>query len=389
MSDDPVQTGPRGGQFIETPSGTKRYVGKEGAAAAKQVGEQVEKLLKGTLAKLAATGWKGGEKGAPTVRTQKAKLKTAHEDDVGRIAKLPKGEQRAAFKELAETTQADIEAGKLKPEGGKAQEWLEGDENKDAWKVADKDTSWAKYYSADSKPGDPKAVPTDPARKLMQEEAKKVFVGKNSVAKPGEQKIAIIMMGGPGSGKTSSLPKDLDWSKFAKADADGLKGHLPEFRDGVKAKSMRSAGIAHEESSAMSKQVVAQAIEENRHLVMDGTGATLKSYDDAIKKLKDAGYHVQLNFVHLPYEKAEPRMFSRAEGVGRFVPLDDAKQKHRDVPSNFEHFAKQVDRAIMYDNDVPMGEPMRRIAEYGGGKVDKMHHDDFYADFKKKYPQKD
>jgi len=377
MSDEAIQTGPRGGQFVETSGGKKRYVAGASAAANK-----MDSAVKDALTRLSGAGWKPTRN--PAERTPAGTLKTHHEGKIDRIRALPESEQRAACAELAKQTQ--MSKNTLLPEGGKNQKWLEGDDNKDAWRVANKDTTWAKYYPEGSKPGDPKAECTDPVRKVMQEEAKKLFVGSKSLPKPGEKKIAILMMGGPGSGKTSSLPASFDYGTVVLAAADDLKLHLPEFRDGVTAKSMRSAGIAHEESSAMAKQLVDQAITEGRHVLMDGTGATRKTYDDAITRLKAEGYEIHLNFVHLPYEKALPRIFSRAEKCGRFVPLDDAERKHDEVPANFEYFAKQVHSAKMFDNDVPIDTPMREVLTYKNGSSTVID-EQFVETFRKRYPQ--
>ena len=67
----------------------------------------------------------------------------------------------------------------------------------------------------------------------------------------------------------------------AAVDPDEIKGQLPEYQAMVEAGDDMAAGFAHEESSTVSKQMIAQATANGFDAIMDGTG------DSGIDKLRN------------------------------------------------------------------------------------------------------
>jgi len=213
--------------------------------------------------------------------------------------------------------------------------------------------TWDKYM--DGAKGDLFATVKDPVRKELHDEIKAQAIGKNSMPPEGQQPLAILMMGGSGSGK-SSLLAHVDKSNFVHIDPDGIKEKLPEYRDGVRNKIRSAAAEVHEESSYVAKHLRDETMNapegKQRNLIFDGTGANGKSYGKFIDDLKDKGYHVQLLFSHLPKEKADDRMKGRAEESGRHVEEAAAAENHAQVPRNWVGLSKRVDEATMFSTDV-------------------------------------
>jgi GTPase SAR1 family protein len=256
------------------------------------------------------------------------------------------------------------------------------------------DETWGKYI--DPPPGDQNAKVHDTERKALHDSIKKFYVGENSKPPEGEPPVAIVMMGGSGSGK-SSLLKGLDKSKFVHVDPDGVKEKLPEFRDGVRAKMMSAAGAVHEESGHVAKNLRDETMKEGRNMIYDGTGGDEKKYGEFIDRLKNGGphpagdprntgpkYKVEVRFSHLPLEKAEPRIKGRAEQSGRHVPVADYQKNHASVPKNWHIFSKKADTAVMYDTDVPKGTPPKKVWSVSGG-VDTHHDEAFVSSYKSRY----
>ena len=198
---------------------------------------------------------------------------------------------------------------------------------------------------------------------------------------PGEQKLAIMTMGAPASGKSSAL-RDIDTSKYVKVDPDAIKEKLPEYQKAISDKdnTYRGAAVmAHEESSAIAKDIMRQAMANGNHIVVDGTGANEKSFLSKMKQLQDAGYKVHVAMPHLEKEEGIARMKDRAEKSGRMVPEKFAREAYDSIPRNFESIARQADSFALHDN---AGKEPRKVWEGGKGKSDTLHDPAFVAKFR-------
>ena len=117
---------------------------------------------------------------------------------------------------------------------------------------------------------------------------------------------------------------------------------------------------------------------------MDGTGRWFNHYKETAEKLKEKGYHVQIIMPHITYDQAKPRVESRAEVTGRYVPDEVLTQAYDAIPRNFEALAAIVDEAVMFDNGGPLGTPPKKVVSYEGGKRTD-HEAEFMASFRKEY----
>lgn len=193
--------------------------------------------------------------------------------------------------------------------------------------------------------------------------------------KPGDQKVAYVMMGGTASGKTTAVKRLLGVEKgteiedkgFVNFNPDDVKERLPEYRDslnfeheGKKVTARDAAFMVHEESSDIAHDVLARALDEGYNVVVDGTGKNADKHIRTIEKLKSLGYHVQLVMPDVDVEGkdgAVARAENRAEQTGRFVPMgppppgtpDILREIHYQIPANFERVAAAADEFTLFD----------------------------------------
>jgi predicted ABC-type ATPase len=183
-----------------------------------------------------------------------------------------------------------------------------------------------------------------------------------------EKPRAIVMMGGPGSGKSTVMQiLDLCNGDFVRIDSDGLKEELVEYQVGLAAKDRLAADRVHRESSNLAKRTRNEAIASRRNFCFDGT---LKRPDDALARIDRAqaqGYEVMIVGVTVPFEVGWQRVEARAEVTGRFVPYDMVKSAYENIDRNAEEILRAADVGYLYDASVKNDEEPILLASYRDG----------------------
>jgi Zeta toxin len=134
-------------------------------------------------------------------------------------------------------------------------------------------------------------------------------------AKAGKKPIAILVVGLPGSGKTtveSSWPKRLDIT-CSMVNSDDIQSRLPEFQ-GWNVDLLRAEARELEE-----QLLLPRAIAERHNLIVEVTGRDSERSFGFADSLGRAGYQIYLVYVDLPVGKAAFRTWRRFRG-GAFKP---------------------------------------------------------------------
>lgn len=230
-------------------------------------------------------------------------------------------------------------------------------------------------------PSDTKDHHTDPAtggykaeRRVLHESIVAKFIGGTQPVPADQRPVAILMMGGTASGK-STFVKSVDTSSFVHVDADAVKAELPEYQSAAAQRARNAAALAHEESSDLAKEIGAHAVATNRNLLFDSTGANSAKYSRMIENLKASGYHVKIIAAHIPVQEALVRAHKRAERSGRHVPESFIREAYAKIPASFAHNAQKVDEFELWDNSTR--EP-RLVTEKRAGVV-ATHHPEFLS----------
>lgn len=215
--------------------------------------------------------------------------------------------------------------------------------------------TWQQHFD-----GDPNQDPDSPTlnigkptpeRQELHDKIKAEFLD-NVKPPPKDQKpVAIFMMGPPASGKSSAV-KGIDRSKYVTVDADGIKERLPEYRMAVEHSAKDAAGMAHEESSYLAKQIRDAALEQRKNMLFDGTGANAKNYIDQIKRFQKAGYQTKVIYTDLDQSEGTRRALARSEHTGRYVPPKFIDKAYQSIPPNFHQIQGAADEAAMFNTRV-------------------------------------
>jgi len=219
-----------------------------------------------------------------------------------------------------------------------------------------------------------------PERAQLHAQIADHFLSQAKPVPPDKKPVAIMMMGGPGSGK-SSATKGWDISDFVPVDPDGIKAQLPEYQEAVKGRALNAARMTHEESSDIAKNIRETALAQRKNVLLDGVGADYDKMAKRVEDLKAKGYHVRLVGVHLPIQEGKRRVAERALNTGRWVPLDFAEDAYSKIPGNFDRLAQLTHDAVAFDNNVPPGEEPRKLYSRKYGEEPTIHEPERYSGY--------
>jgi predicted ABC-type ATPase len=123
---------------------------------------------------------------------------------------------------------------------------------------------------------------------------------------------ATIVLGLPGSGKTTLVKPMLDSGSALEIEGDNAKALIPEFGDGS------GAWAVHEEASQIMRKVLARAVENGDNIFWPRIDSVEKIARD-IAMLKKAGYTVHMKLVATEPEEAAKSAVRRFLKTGRYV----------------------------------------------------------------------
>jgi predicted ABC-type ATPase len=125
---------------------------------------------------------------------------------------------------------------------------------------------------------------------------------------------ATIILGPPAAGKSTIAEDFAIFNKAAIIDSDEIKKSIPEFDNGI------GAAAVHEESSDLSKALMAGILKSGRNVVIPKVGDKASSILKQIQLLKDNGYTVFLIDMSVTPQNAKLRMYGRFVSNGRLIP---------------------------------------------------------------------
>lgn len=170
-----------------------------------------------------------------------------------------------------------------------------------------------------------------PERQVLHDKIVNQFL---SGATPVKNPTAIMMGGGPASGKSKAiegghvnLPKNR-----VHIDSDEIKKHIPEYNKGVAAKDLNAAAFAHEESSYLSERILREASAKSLNVALDGTGDSgIGRLSEKVDIMRSKGARVSATYMTCDVSEALKRNEIRAQKTGRLPPETMVRNTHKAV----------------------------------------------------------
>ena len=178
-----------------------------------------------------------------------------------------------------------------------------------------------------------------------------------------QERKATLILGLPGSGKsTIANPLSKEMGAFI-VDADNFKNRIPEFQ---KDRIMVSA--VHHESVNLSNEFRRELANNGYNMIIGKVGGDYKSVEDVINNLSDNGYQIEVILNDIPFEQAIDRTIGRYDRgeTDRLIPFWTTKVADKNVFDTFDQVLRHpsVTGGKIYSNDVPKGQPPVLLNEY-------------------------
>ena len=151
-------------------------------------------------------------------------------------------------------------------------------------------------------------------------------------------KELVLMMGGPGSGK--SYVRKQVCPELPVVDCDEIKKTHPDY-------DPKNPGLVHQWSSRLADAQSQQNLIDGVSFVMDGTGRNSEKYVRMIREAHEKGYRTRLLYVACSVRTALERNAKRE----RTVPEDMLLESHAMVTTSFEIVARYVTHVQVVNND--------------------------------------
>lgn len=201
-------------------------------------------------------------------------------------------------------------------------------------------------------------------------------------AHPGEQ-VVVFTGGGAASGKSTMLKNQLEPNgltpgkgDYVNVNADNVKtgmkdngaGHevdgLPDYQANVAAGKPYAAWDSHEESSDVSKRLMAESTISGRHVVYDSVGdnGATKVGAKVAQARANGAVRVDAHYATVNPETAVLRAKARSQdpssdSYGRKVEEAEIRRQHADVSTTWHDLATNgtFDTLSLWDNNGPIG----------------------------------
>lgn len=187
-----------------------------------------------------------------------------------------------------------------------------------------------------------------PQRRALHERILRTFLDHVDAVKPDLIPVAIVLMGGPASGRTAIVKNLTHDALCVRVDPGAIATMIPEFTDGVKKNARNAPAIVQTEAAFIAHLVLEKAIETRKNIAVDGVGADQEQYARFLGELREKGYVTTLVLSDIDRTMALERDKDRGTKTGQWAPKE-AFALAKVAAKNFHHVKEVADDNLHID----------------------------------------
>ncbi|MBO0939410.1 GNAT family N-acetyltransferase [Fibrella sp. HMF5335] len=189
---------------------------------------------------------------------------------------------------------------------------------------------------------------------------------------------ALFLGGQPGSGKSGlaqyQLKQFADRGGVVLINSDALREYHPAFANLQRTDADRASFLVNPDTVIWQQKLINAAVGNKRNLLLDGTlGGNPAPILATMKRLRSAGYTIQVSVLAVPAEQSRLGIYRRYEdqltikGAGRWVGMETHNRVFNEIPQNLALFQQQlvVDQIHLYARPKGSGVPEELYSNTG------------------------
>jgi hypothetical protein len=185
-----------------------------------------------------------------------------------------------------------------------------------------------------------------PQRKGLHEWISRSFLDHVSEVSDERIPVAVLVIGGPVSGRSTILKSLTHDSLFVRVDPGLVATMLPEYEEAVHKHARDAQNIVQEEAYFVAHSLIEQAVIDRKNVAIETVGADSDACSALLGDLEGAGYHTILLLADCERSVASERNKFRGVRTGQWAPreafalAEDAVETYESVRDDADEYLK-------------------------------------------------
>ena len=188
-----------------------------------------------------------------------------------------------------------------------------------------------------------------PQRKALHDWVLRTFLDHVESAPDDRMPVAVLVLGGPVSGRTSIVKSLTHDALFARVDPGVIATMLPEHAEAASKLARNAPSIVQEEAAYLAHRVIEEACKKRKNVAIEAVGVSSDDLSHLIADLREAGYYSIVILSDISRASALEHHKYRGVRIGTWVPRD-LFALGKAAASTFNQLKHDADEFLKFDS---------------------------------------
>ncbi len=188
-----------------------------------------------------------------------------------------------------------------------------------------------------------------PQRKALHDWVLRTFLDHVEAAPDDRMPVAILVLGGPVSGRTSIVKSLTHDALFVQADPGTIATMIPEYAEAASKLARNAPSIVQAEAAYLAHCVIEEACKKRKNVAVEAVGISSDDLSQLIADLREAGYYSIVVLSSISRPAALEHHKYRGSRTGTWVPRE-LFALGKTASSTFEQIKHDADEFHKFDS---------------------------------------